>query len=115
MPRRARLDAPGTLHHVIIRGIEKRRIVDDRWDRQDFVSRMGQVASDTETVIYAWALMTNHAHILLRRRRASWASRHRRLPIQFDGGRILPEASHRKHLSGCDLRDVNVVGAYMYI
>ena len=30
MPRQARLDAPGTLHHVIIRGIEKRRIVDDQ-------------------------------------------------------------------------------------
>ena len=29
MPRLARLDDPGTLHHVIIRGIEKRRIVDD--------------------------------------------------------------------------------------
>jgi len=28
MPRRARLDAPGTLHHVIVRGIERRRIVD---------------------------------------------------------------------------------------
>jgi putative transposase len=66
MPRQARLDAPGTLHHVIIRGIEKRRIVDDRWDRGNFVLRMGQVASDTETPIYAWALMTNHAHILLR-------------------------------------------------
>ena len=65
MPRQARLDAPGTLHHVIVRGIEKRRIVDDRWDRGNFVSRMGEVASDTETVIYAWALMTNHAHILL--------------------------------------------------
>ncbi len=67
MPRQARLDAPGTLHHVIIRGIEKRKIVDDRADRDNFVSRMGQVASDTDTVIYAWALMTNHAHILLRR------------------------------------------------
>jgi len=33
MPRQARLDTPGTLHHVIVRGIEKRRIVDDRWDR----------------------------------------------------------------------------------
>jgi len=66
MPRQARLDAPGTLHHVIVRGIEKRRIVDDRRDRGDFVSRMGQVACDTETVIYAWALMANHAHILLR-------------------------------------------------
>ena len=59
MPRQARLDAPGTLHHVIVRGIEKGRIVDDRKDRGNFVSRMGQVASDTETVIYAWALMTN--------------------------------------------------------
>ena len=39
MPRQARLDASGTLHHVIIRGIEKRRIVDDQKDREDFVSR----------------------------------------------------------------------------
>jgi REP element-mobilizing transposase RayT len=66
MPRQARLDAPGTLHHVIVRGIEKRKIVDDRADRDNFVSRMGQIASETDTVIYAWALMTNHVHILLR-------------------------------------------------
>ncbi len=33
MPRRARLDAPGTLHHVIVRGIEKRGIVNDVADR----------------------------------------------------------------------------------
>jgi putative transposase len=66
MPRQARLDAPGTLHHIIVRGIEQRWIVDDRKDRDNFVSRLGQIASETETVIYAWALMTNHAHILLR-------------------------------------------------
>jgi putative transposase len=33
MPRLARLDTPGTLHHVMVRGIEERRIVDDRTDR----------------------------------------------------------------------------------
>ena len=33
MPRQARLDAPGTLHHVIVREIKKYGIVDDRWDR----------------------------------------------------------------------------------
>jgi len=60
MPRQARLDAPGTLHHVIIRGIEQGKIVDNREDRQNFVSRMGKVASDTGTAIYAWALMPNH-------------------------------------------------------
>jgi hypothetical protein len=66
MPRMARLDAPGTLHHVIVRGIEKRRIVDDRMDREKFVLRMGGTASTTGTLIYAWALMGNHAHVLLR-------------------------------------------------
>ncbi len=42
----ARLDAPGTLHHVIVRKIEKRRIVDDRTDREALASRMGEAASD---------------------------------------------------------------------
>jgi len=66
MPRQARLDSPGTLHHVIIRGIEKRRIVDDDTDRDDFISRMEKLCSETETRVYAWALMSNHAHIFLR-------------------------------------------------
>jgi hypothetical protein len=43
MPRKARLDAPGTLHHVIIRGIERRPIVDDDTDRENFVSRLGRL------------------------------------------------------------------------
>jgi len=66
MPRQARLDAAGTLHHIILRGIEKRQIFDDNQDRENFVSRMGQLALKTKTKIYAWSLLTNHAHILLR-------------------------------------------------
>jgi putative transposase len=66
MPRQARLDAPGTLHHVMIRGIEQRQIFDGEEDRENFVTRLSEIAGDTDTKIYAWALMTNHAHILLR-------------------------------------------------
>ncbi len=66
MPHQARLDSPGTLHHVIVRGIERGKIVTDDEDRNAFISRLGKVASDTGTVIYALTLMTNHAHILLR-------------------------------------------------
>ena len=41
MPRQARLDSPGTLHHVILRGIEKKDIVDDKILGQDeFVERI---------------------------------------------------------------------------
>jgi len=66
MPRQARLDMPGTLHHVILRGIEKRQIYDDDVDRESFVTRMAQLSVETKTKIYAWSLLTNHAHILLR-------------------------------------------------
>ena len=66
MPRGARLDAPGTLHHVMVRGINGREIVIDHDDQSFFVSRLGQLSKASETSIYAWALMSNHAHILLK-------------------------------------------------
>ena len=66
MPRQARLDSPGTLHHVIIRGIEKRPIVDDKADRAHLVQRMGDLSKETGTSVYAWSVMINHAHILLK-------------------------------------------------
>ncbi len=51
---------------MIVRGIEKRRIVDDNVDRKNFVSRMGGIAASTGTSIFAWALLSNHCHIFLR-------------------------------------------------
>ena len=42
MPRQARLDAPGALHHVMIRGIEGTAIFRNQEDREDFLARMGQ-------------------------------------------------------------------------
>jgi putative transposase len=86
MPRRARLDAPGTLHHVIVRGIEKRRIVDDDLDRKMFVERLGNLSQRFQTAIYAWALMTNHAHILLRSGPQGLSSFMRKLLTGYAGG-----------------------------
>lgn len=65
MPRGPRLDAPGTLHHVMIRGIEKRTIAQDTADRKELLRRVGYLSSTTETRIFAFALMPNHLHILL--------------------------------------------------
>ena len=45
MPRQARLDAPSVLHHVMVRGIEKRRIVDDAKDRRRFAARLVLITS----------------------------------------------------------------------
>ena len=66
MPRKGRIDAPGALHHIIIRGIEKKVIFREDKDRERFLSRLGEVLLDTATPCFAWALMSNHAHFLVR-------------------------------------------------
>ena len=43
MPRLARLDAPGVLHPLIIRGIERRKIFLNDKDREDFLDRLGKL------------------------------------------------------------------------
>lgn len=66
MPRKARIDAPGALHHIICRGIAKNKIFIDAKDRYSFLKRLGKILTDTDTPCYAWALMPNHFHLLLR-------------------------------------------------
>jgi REP element-mobilizing transposase RayT len=66
MPRKARIDAPGALQHIVIRGIEKKRIFRGAKDYQNFLERLDKILTETATPCFAWALMPNHAHLLLR-------------------------------------------------
>lgn len=79
MPRQSRLDAPGVLQHVIVRGIEKRKIFLDETDRHLFVKRLSGLLISTETECLAWALIPNHFHLLLRSGSCGLASFMRRL------------------------------------
>lgn len=66
MPRQARIDAPGALHHIIARGIERRKIFFDDDDRKNFLERLGSLVAASDTQCFAWALIPNHFHLLLR-------------------------------------------------
>jgi putative transposase len=66
MPRQSRIDAPGALHHIICRGIERRRIFQDDQDRDNFIQRLDGILSETKTPCYAWSLIPNHFHVLAR-------------------------------------------------
>jgi putative transposase len=66
MPRKARLDAPGVLQHVMARGIERRKIFWDDKDRTSFLERFAVILEETQTQCYAWSLIPNHFHLLLR-------------------------------------------------
>jgi len=66
MPRKARLDAPGALHHIIVRRIDRRKIFRDDSDRGNFLNRLGGILRDSQTRCFTWALMSNHFQLLLR-------------------------------------------------
>ena len=94
MPRKARIDAPGALHHIIIRGIERKAIFKDKADRANFFERLGRVVSETETGCYAWVLMTNHVHLLLKTGLCPIATVMRRL---LTGYAVSFNRRHRRH------------------
>jgi len=66
MPRQARLDIPGALHHIMVRGINKNAIFEDEQDMSRFLERLGQNVTEGKCKIYAWVLMNNHVHILFK-------------------------------------------------
>ncbi|HSO61694.1 MAG TPA: transposase [Desulfobacterales bacterium] len=93
MPRKARIDAPRALHHIIVRGIDRRKIFFDDFDRDDFLNRLGLMVSESKTPCFAWALIPNHLHLLLRTGAAPIATVMRRLLI---GYAVSFNRSHRR-------------------
>ncbi|MBI5740823.1 MAG: transposase [Nitrospirae bacterium] len=66
MPRQARLDIPGALHHIMVRGINRSSIFEDEQDRVKFLERLGGAITAGQCTVYAWVLMSNHVHILFK-------------------------------------------------
>jgi REP element-mobilizing transposase RayT len=94
MPRSARIDAPGVLHHIIIRGIERRNIFIDDWDRNNLIERLAVLLPETKTDCYAWAFMPNHAHFLFRSGPAGIPGLMRRL---LTGYAVTFNLRHKRH------------------
>jgi len=66
MPRKARVTIPGAIHHVMSRGIEGCAIYRNDYDRQFFVNLLARAMERSEYLLYAWALMDNHYHLVVR-------------------------------------------------
>lgn len=94
MPRSARLDAPGVLHHIMIRGIERRPIFRSDQDREDLLERLSILLPETQTACYAWAFLPNHAHFLFRSGPAGIPSLMRKL---LTGYAVSFNRRHRRH------------------
>jgi len=66
MPRHKRIDIPGAVHHVIVRGLNRQDIFLDDMDRSNFLRRLETALSEVSCRCYAWVLLSNHFHLLIR-------------------------------------------------
>ena len=94
MPRQPRLDTPGALHHVMGRGIERTNIFRTDRDRDDFLNRLADLCVDRNLIVYAWALLPNHFHLLARTGRQPISKSMRRL---LTGYVVNYNLRHKRH------------------
>lgn len=66
MPRGARIDSADAVHHIMVRGIERKKIFESDDDRDHFLHRLGVIILETGTTCLAWSMMPNHFHLLCR-------------------------------------------------
>jgi REP element-mobilizing transposase RayT len=61
------------------RGIERTKIFRNRTDRNNFLDRLAELSRKGDLIVYSWALMSNHFHILARTGRQPLAKSMRKL------------------------------------
>jgi REP element-mobilizing transposase RayT len=95
MPRQARIDAPGAFQHIIFRGIERKVVIFlSAHDCNEFLDRLSNILTDTQTPCYGWVLMRNHVHLLLRTGQVPMATVMGRLLTRYA---LYFNRKHRRH------------------
>ena len=84
MPRTPRESSSTGIHHVILRGINRGPIFMDERDRNTFLDALREYKEECGFELYAYCLMPNHVHLLLREgERASLEDIFKRLGTKY--------------------------------
>ncbi|KMM36771.1 transposase [Guptibacillus hwajinpoensis] len=66
MPRKARQKSHTGIYHIIYRGANRQEIFHDDEDRLQFLQTLEKYSTLYKVKIYAWCLMSNHVHLLMK-------------------------------------------------
>jgi putative transposase len=123
MARKLRIEFEGAIHHLTVRGVERRTIFRDEQDHERFLRCLGEGVKQFGIRLYLFCLMDNHVHLLvetpqanlsafmhrvqtaytvyfnLRHRRAGHLMQGRFGGVLVDGGEYLLKLSRYIHLN----------------
>jgi len=65
MARPHRIQIPGALYHILVRGNQRQDVFVDDWDRREYLKRVERYKKELSFILYAYVLMNNHVHLLM--------------------------------------------------
>lgn len=83
MPRTSRRKGESDVYHVMIRGINQAQLFYDDDDKWAFLDRLGRYKGECGFSLYAWCLMGNHAHLLVKADMDTLSSAMKRLQLSY--------------------------------
>ncbi|PYZ95935.1 transposase [Alteribacter lacisalsi] len=83
MPRRAREQSRSGIYHVIWRGANRQELFHDDADRIRFLDITKRFKTKAEISVYAWCLMNNHIHLLVKEGNEPIATTMKRVGVSF--------------------------------
>ena len=83
MPRTARIPSRTNIYHVMLRGVNRQTIFEDNEDRHVFLTELQKCKEISGFTLYAFCLMPNHVHLLLKTNREPLEKVFRRLDTRY--------------------------------
>lgn len=83
MPRQPRQDSKSGVFHIIKRGINRQNIFQDEEDKEIYIERLMRYKNESEFELYAYCLMENHIHLLIKEGNESVSNVIKRLGVSY--------------------------------
>ncbi len=83
MPRTARQESATGIYHIMLRGINQQAIFNDEEDYQKFLEVLKDCKAISVFEIYAYCLMNNHIHILIKVEKETLAQIVKRIGVRY--------------------------------
>ncbi|HCC07424.1 MAG TPA: transposase [Clostridiales bacterium] len=85
MPRKRREISSTGIYHIMIRGNEKKNIFIDEIDKYKFIKILREKILKTNSIIYAYCLMDNHVHMIVKENTTSISELIKSINVNYVG------------------------------
>lgn len=83
MPRYPRLQSSSSIYHIMLRGNERKDIFGDNEDRIRFLDTLQRMREGGNYEVFAYCLMSNHVHLLMREGKESIQRSMKRISVSY--------------------------------